>query len=151
MTEITDHAKQMAADLANAEFRVIPKAYVWKADDFTGGIGLALARLCARTIERDARLARMEADMAEIDRLAIGYDWSTAQGDSTRQAAAIAARYRVEAGALLIEARKMVAARSVNAVPDYIAEVLAGKYDAGADVQWAHEALKRGLELGRAK
>ena len=131
MTHIHEPAKQMAADLANAE--LLDPKISYGPLDFEGprsATATALARICARTIERGARLARMEADMGRIDRLlaAVG----RASVADAREASAIAARWRVEADPLEAEADNLISMDQSTRVI-----ILA--------------ALKRGLELGAAK
>ena len=97
-TPITNVARQMAADLANAE---MPLMITWEPQHF-GGYGaplaVVLARLCQATIDRDkadadrdAKLEAALADLREIDRLlsaAMDVDWL-----AVRDARAIAARH----------------------------------------------------------
>ena len=67
MTEISEPAKQMAADLANAEMVRLDLMPTWEAASFdpskgASAFGVTIARLCQTAIERDALLARMQED-----------------------------------------------------------------------------------------
>lgn len=103
--DIPEPAKQMAADLANAEWELrgaSPGRVKYGPELFgreaTYDSQRALARLCARTIERDALLARMQEDMARIYGLLDTASWTD---PSIGTVQTIAARYRVEADPLV--------------------------------------------------
>ena len=131
MTEISEPAKQMAADLANAEMVRLDLMPTWEAASFDPSKGasafsVTIARLCARFIA-------MQEDMGHIDRLCRGTT-------TIKEIATIAARYRVEADPLERLARDTIEPIWSNGTPsreDVIAAVFS--------------ALKRGLELGAAK
>lgn len=145
MTEITEAGRQLAADLANAVCIEREECDAWRSRDFAEDAHhesrVALARLATQSIARDAELAEARADLREIDRIAVKFNWS---GGVTayQQVAATAAKHR-ETDPLLIEAREIVAASDDNLAGN----VRAGEWDNSHIVTCTLAALKRGIEL----
>jgi len=91
MTEPTEAGRQLAADLANAE----ASHHIYHVDDFhTGDTYIALARLAAQSIARDAELAETRADLWEIDRLCAANGWFCNKVEPRGKITAIAAKHR---------------------------------------------------------
>ena len=103
MTEITDEGRKLAADLANAVSRERNGHNQYTPDNLMQyDAGKALARLATQSIARDARIAMLEAELAEakadlraIDKIAQRHNWKSASSaDTAQEVAAIAAKHR---------------------------------------------------------